>query len=79
MYWIDIYLRPPNIIIYNIGKNFISKEFKQYTIILGIVTRSVPIKAHNLVGMVKHYHGPLCRIYHIIIMELPDIDQDMAL
>jgi len=25
---INIYLGPPNIIIYNIGKNFISKEFK---------------------------------------------------
>ena len=79
MYWIDIYLRPPNIIIYNIGKNFISKEFKQYTIILGIVTRSVPIKAHNLVGMVKRYYGPLYYIYYIIIAELLDINKDMAL
>ena len=39
----------------------------------------MPVKAHNLVGMVKHYHGPLCRIYYIIIAELPDISKDMAL
>ena len=29
--------------------------------------------------MVKHYHGPLCRIYHIIIAELLDINKDIAL
>jgi hypothetical protein len=79
MYWIDIYLGPPDIIIYNTGKNFISKEFKQYTIILRIVTRSVPIKAHNLVGIVKCYYGPLRRIYYIIIAELLDINKDIAL
>ena len=39
----------------------------------------MPIKAHNLVGMVKCYHGPLYYIYHIIITELPDISKDMAL
>jgi hypothetical protein len=79
MYWIDIYLGPPNIIIYNIGKNFISKEFKQYAIILKIATRSVPIEAHNLVKMVECYYGPLCHIYHIIIIKLLDINKDMAL
>ena len=39
----------------------------------------MPVKAYNLVGMVKHYHGPLCCIYHIIIAELPDISKDIAL
>src|SRR6266700_4506684 len=79
MCWINIYLGPPNIIIYDIGKNFISKEFKQYAIILGIAIKSVPVKAHNLVGIVERYYGPLCRIYYIIITELPDISKDMAL
>jgi hypothetical protein len=69
----SIYLGPPNIIIYNIGKNFISKEFKQYAIILGTATRSVPVEAYNSVGMVERYYGPLRRIYHIITAELPDI------
>ena len=29
--------------------------------------------------MVERYYGPLYRIYHIIIAELPDISKDMAL
>ena len=66
-------------IIYNTGKNFISKEFKQYAIILGIAIRSVPIKAYNLVRIVKRYYGPLCYIYYIIIIELLDIGKDIAL
>jgi len=79
MCWINTYLGPPNIITYNIGKNFISKEFKQYAIIFGIVIRSVPIKAHNLVGIVECYYSPLRCIYHIITTELLDINKDIAL
>ena len=79
MYQINIYLKPLDIIIYNIDKNFISKEFKQYTIILKIVIKSVPVKAHNLIKMVKYYYSPLCYIYYIIITELPDISKDIAL
>ena len=29
--------------------------------------------------MVERYYGPLYRIYHIIIIELPDINKDIAL
>ena len=39
----------------------------------------MPVKAHNLVRMVKHYYGPLHHIYYIIITELPDISKDIAL
>ena len=46
-------------IAYNIKKNFISKEFKQYTVNIGTITKSVPIKAHNLISIVEHYYGPL--------------------
>jgi hypothetical protein len=56
-----------------------SKEFKQYAIILGTTTRSVPVEAHNSVRMVERYYGPLYCIYYIIIAELLDIDKDMAL
>ena len=79
MCWINTYLGPSDIITYNIGKNFVSKEFKQYAIIFGIVIRSVPIKAHNLVGMVERYYSPLRRIYYIITAELLDISKDIAL
>ncbi len=39
----------------------------------------MPVKAHNLVGIVECYYGPLCYIYHIIIVELLDISKDIAL
>ena len=39
----------------------------------------MPIKAYNLIRMVKCYYGPLCRIYHIIIMELLNISKNIAL
>jgi hypothetical protein len=39
----------------------------------------MPIEAHNSVKMVENYYSPLCRIYHIIIAELLDINKDMAL
>ena len=68
-----------SIIIYNTGKNFISKKFKQYTIIFGTAIRSIPIKAYNSVRIVKRYYSPLYRIYYMIITELLDIGKDIAL
>ena len=56
-----------------------SKEFKQYATIFRTATRSVPIKAHNLVKMVEYYYSPLRCIYHIITAELLDISKDIAL
>jgi len=47
------------VIAYNIGKNFISKEFKQYAVNIGIIIKSVPVKAYNSIGIVKRYYGPL--------------------
>jgi hypothetical protein len=46
-------------IVYNIEKNFISKEFKQYMVNISITTKNIPIKAYNLIGMVERYHSPL--------------------
>ena len=59
MYQINIYLSPPDIITYDIGKNFISKEFKQYTVNKGTITKNIPVKTHNLINMVERYHSPL--------------------
>ena len=39
----------------------------------------MPIKAYNLVKIVKYYHDPLYSIYCIIIIELLDISKDIAL
>jgi hypothetical protein len=59
MCWINIYLGPPDVITYNIGKNFISKEFKEYAVIIGIITKGMLVKAYNLIGIVKYYHSLL--------------------
>ena len=77
--WIDTYLGPPDLITHDAGKNFVSKEFKQYAAAMGTTTKSVPVEAHNSIGMVERYHGPLRRAYQIITVELPGISKDMAL
>ena len=48
---------------------------------MGIRIKTVPVEAHNSIGLVERYHGPLRRVYQIIIAELnsSDITKDMAL
>jgi hypothetical protein len=77
--WIDTYLGPPDNITTDAGKNFISKEFREYASTFGIRTKAVPVEAHNSIGIVERYHGPIRRIYQIVRMELPDITKEMAL
>jgi len=57
--WINIYLGPLDVIAHNIGKNFISREFKQYAVNIGTTIKSVPVKAYNLISIVERYYGPL--------------------
>ena len=44
--WIDTYIGPPEYITYDTGKNFISREFRQYAQSIAISTKSVPIEAY---------------------------------
>ena len=46
-----------DLIIYNTKKNFMSKKFKQYAIIIRVNIKGVLVKAHNLIGIVKRYHS----------------------
>lgn len=77
--WINTYLGPPDLITHDAGKNFVSREFKQYAGSIGIQTKVVPVEAHNSIGIVERYHGPLRRAYSIISEELPDLAKDTAL
>jgi len=79
MCWIDTYLGPPEQIVTDAGKNFASKEFDQYATTLGTRIKIVPVEAHNSIGIVERYHGPIRRAYTIITTEIRDIDKDMAL
>ena len=53
MCWIDIYLSPPDLIISNIGKNFISKKFKEYINTISIHPKAVLVEAHNSINIVE--------------------------
>ena len=66
----DTYLGPPDLITHNTGKNFVSKEFRQYAASLGIITKSVPVEAHWSIGIVERAHPELKRAYNIITEEL---------
>jgi hypothetical protein len=41
-----MYLGPPDFIVTDAGKNFVSKEFTQLASSLGTITVSVPVEAH---------------------------------
>ena len=56
---INVYIGPLEIICYNIGRNFNSSKFYQYTILISIITKYIPVKVYNLVGLVEQYHVPL--------------------
>ena len=53
MCWINTYLGPLDLVIYDVGKNFISKEFKQYTSTMGINIKGIPVKAYNSIGIIE--------------------------
>ena len=46
---------------------------------MGSTTRSVPVEAHNSIGIVERYHAPVRRALKIIRQELPDISKESAL
>ncbi|KAI0994365.1 hypothetical protein K3495_g13815 [Podosphaera aphanis] len=68
--WIDIYNGPPEIIVHDAGSNFSSHEFRQYAASMKIITKEVPVEAHQSIGVVERYHGPLRRTCSIISQEL---------
>jgi hypothetical protein len=39
----------------------------------------VLVEAHNSISIVKRYHGPIWRVYQIIVSEIPELDKDIAL
>jgi hypothetical protein len=46
---------------------------------MGIKVKIVPVKAHNLIGIVERYHSPVRRAFSIILTEVQDIGNDMVL
>ena len=79
IYQINTYIRPLDIITYNTKKNFISKDFKHLAIIIGITTKTVLVKAHQLIKKVERYYIVLHYIYQIVSKELPNLYKEIAL
>jgi hypothetical protein len=46
---------------------------------MGTKVRIIPIKAHNLVGIIERYYRLIRRAYSIITTKIPDISKDIAL
>ncbi|KHJ31224.1 hypothetical protein EV44_g3699 [Erysiphe necator] len=68
--WIDTYVGPPDYILHDAGKTFISREFVQNAAAMSTSTKSVPVEAHWSIGLVERYHQVLRRAYEIICEEL---------
>lgn len=79
--WIDVYLGPPDYIHHDAGKNFVSKEFRQFASSMSITTKSAPVEAHWSIGIVERYHAVLRRAYRVIMEELQEtgITKDIGL
>ena len=65
-YWINTYLGPPDMVVYNTGKNFASTKFKQLANSMAIKIKEVLVEAYNSIGLVKRYYVPLQCAYEII-------------
>ena len=46
---------------------------------MGIKVKIVPVKAHNSIGIVERYYGPIRYVYLVISTEIQDISKDIAL
>lgn len=68
--WIDVYLGPPDYILHDAGKNFVSREFRQFAISMAITTKNVPVEAHWSIGIVERYHAVLRQAYKVITEDL---------
>ena len=68
--WIDVYLNSFDFIHHDAGKNFISKEFRQYAASMTIITKAVPVEAHWSIEIVERSHPVLKRTYKMIMKNL---------
>ena len=46
---------------------------------MGIIIKSIPVKAYNSIDIVERYYGPLWRIYYIITSKILGINKDIVL
>jgi hypothetical protein len=59
MCWINTYLGSLDLIINDIGKNFVSRKFKEYANIISIRTKAVLVETYNSISIIKRYYSLL--------------------
>lgn len=73
LFWIDVYLGPPDIITHDYGNKFIARIIQTNSRLLCIETKSVPIDSSNSMSFVERYHTPVRRAFNVIKSEAPDL------
>ncbi len=68
--WIDVYLSLSDHILTDAGKNFASREFRQFVTSMTIITKAVLVEAHWSIDVMKRYHAELRRAYQMIFEDL---------
>jgi hypothetical protein len=63
----------------NVGKNFISKKFKEYANTIGIHTKVILVETYNFISIIEQYYSLLQQVYEMIVVELPKIDRNIIL
>jgi len=65
-----MYVRPPDIIATDAGRNFTSQEFVNNASSMAIDVQEVPVEAYNSIGKVERYHAVIRRAYEVIAVEI---------
>lgn len=76
---IDVSLGPPDIIIHDAGKNFMTESFASSADLLHIRTKAIPVESTKFMNIVEPYHQLIRRAYQIIKSESTDTDENAAL
>jgi hypothetical protein len=72
-------LRSSDVIIADVDKQFVAREFKQYADNMKITIKTTFVETHHSIEMMKRYHDSLRRMYAIITTEISNIDFEIAL
>jgi hypothetical protein len=72
-------LRSSDVSTADADKQFVVCEFKQYAGNTKIAIKTILVKTHHSIEMMKRYHDSLRRVYAIITIEISSIDFEIAL
>jgi hypothetical protein len=74
-----VYLDLSDYILTDVGKNFASREFRQFAISMTIIIKAVLVEVHWSIDVVKRYHAKLRRTYQMIFNDLEIVSKEIVL